>query len=317
MITRDKILNSIQYVVRHSRYVKLHSEKISAVFPFLVSSDKEGWFDSSILANKEFNEEELAFYFLLCESLNFCFWDSDVKWKIEFHNHWYSGSYGLFFAILKAVEKGQIDLTVDSLRRLSFEEFSHIFDGTTTIPLVEERYKILQELLAEVEKIPSLIQLFSVSDDISLLNIIVKYFHNFWDVSIFCEKEIYFFKRAILLVGDLSLNIPTISQSITNNNQMIGCADYKIPQVLRHFEILEYSSELEELVDCGEIIPKNSDMEIEIRANMLWAIELIRQELEKQGKKLNSVDIDNQLWLLSKRDSIKDKPHHFTITTNY
>lgn len=98
---------------------------------------------------------------------------------------------------------------------------------------------------------------------------------------------------------------------------MIGCADYKIPQVLRHLGILEYSNYLSNLIDNKQILEHDSEMEIEIRANMLYAIELIKEKLHQEGINMNSVQIDNALWLLSKNKKYKDKPHHLTKTIYY
>jgi hypothetical protein len=57
-------------------------------------------------------------------------------------------------------------------------------------------------------------------------------------------------------------------------------------------------------------------MGIEIRANMIYAIELIK---EKMNNKLNSIEINNILWLLSKEKDFKSKsyPYHLTRTIYY
>ena len=317
MITRKVIVDSIYYVVNHSNYVFINKANISSVLPLLTGTRKTSWLNSDILDLSKLNEEQIILYFLLCESFNFCFWDSDIKWKIEFHGEWHSGSYGVFYAVAKAIENGKLSLDVSCLEKLTMEDLDDIFYGTTSIPLLRERFAILQGLVCELKNISSLTKLFDVSTDIELLDRIVNTFHNFRDISLYHGKEVYFFKRAILLVGDLSLNVDSISKKIKDNNQMLGCADYKIPQVLRHFGILEYSKELSLLVDNKQEVPKNSDMEIEIRANMLYCIELIKEALVSQGKDLNSIEIDNALWLLSKNPSVKDRPHHLTKTTNY
>ena len=98
---------------------------------------------------------------------------------------------------------------------------------------------------------------------------------------------------------------------------MIGCADYKIPQVLRHLGILEYSNSLAAIIDNKKELKHDSEMEIEIRANMLYTIELIKEKLHQKGINMNSLEIDNALWLLSKNKEYKEKPHHLTKTIYY
>lgn len=109
----------------------------------------------------------------------------------------------------------------------------------------------------------------------------------------------------------------TIKEKVTNDNSTLGCADYKIPQVLRHLKILEYSNELADLIDSKQTIEHDSEMKVEIHANMLYVIELIKNRLYQKGINMSSVQIDNALWLLSKNKEFKDKPHHLTRTIYY
>ena len=95
MITREKIVDSIDYVVNQSNYVSINKGNISSVLPLLSEIRKTSWLNSDVLDLSKLDEEQVILYFLLCESFNFCFWDSDIKWKIEYHGEWYSGSYAL------------------------------------------------------------------------------------------------------------------------------------------------------------------------------------------------------------------------------
>ena len=318
MITREKILDSIKYVVDNSNYVVINRNNIDNAISLLKESKKEQWLNSDYLGLENFSQEQVLFYLIFCESLNFCYWDSDIKWKIEYKDEWYSGSFGLFYAISKAIKNGHNLLNIEYLENITIEELDEIFKGTTSIPLLKERFEIIKQLVSEYKQIPNITtQLMSANSDIELLNNIVNHFSNFRDISLYKGREVYFFKRAILLVGDLILNISSINKSVKNDDDMTGCADYKIPQVLRHLGILEYSDDLATLIDEKQEIQHDSEMEVEIRANMLYAIELIKEKLHQNGIDMNSVQIDNALWLLSKNKEFKDKPHHLTKTIYY
>ena len=317
MITREEILNSIKYVVDNSNYVSINENNIDNVISLLSQSKKEPWLNRDYLDLEKLSQEQVLLYLILCESLNFCYWDSDIKWKIEYKGKWYSGSFGLFYAISKAINNGYDLLNIGYLENVTIEELDEIFKGTTSIPLLKERFKIIKQLVSEFKQISNLPKSMSANNDIELLNTIISHFSNFRDISLYKDREIYFFKRAILLVGDLILNISSINQSVKNDDNMTGCADYKIPQVLRHLGILEYSDDLATLVDEKKEIKHDSEMEIEIRANMLYAIEIIKEKLHQNGIDMNSVQIDNALWLLSKNKEFKDKPHHLTRTIYY
>ena len=317
MITREKILDSIKYVVDNSNYVVINRNNIDNVISLLKESKREPWLNSDYLDLENFSQEQILFYLILCESLNFCYWDFDIKWKIEYKDEWYSGSFGLFYAISKAIKNGYNLLNIEYLENITIEELDEIFKGTTSIPLLKERFEIIKQLVSEYKQISNITQSMSANSDIELLNNIVNHFSNFRDISLYKGREIYFFKRAILLVGDLILNNSSISKSVKNDDNMTGCADYKIPQVLRHLGILEYSDDLTTLIDERQEIQHDSEMEVEIRANMLYAIELIKEKLHQNGIDMNSVQIDNALWLLSKNKEFKDKPHHLTKTIYY
>ena len=317
MITREKILDSIKFVVNNSNYVSINENNIDNIINLLSENKKESWLNSDYLDLEQFSQEQVLLYLILCESLNFCYWDSNIKWKIEYKGEWYSGSFGLFYAISKAIKNGYDLLNIEYLENITIEELDEIFKGTTSIPLLKERFEIIKQLVSEFKQISDLPQAMNANDDIELLNNIISHFSNFRDISLYKDREIYFFKRAILLVGDLILNIRSINESVKNDNNMVGCADYKIPQVLRHLGILEYSNGLATLIDERQEIQHDSEMEIEIRANMLYAIELIKEKLHQNGIDMNSVQIDNALWLLSKNKEFKDKPHHLTRTIYY
>lgn len=317
MITREKILDSIKFVVDNSEYVKINIDNLENAINLLDGNKNSSWLDNEELDIKSFSDRKKILYLILCESLNFCYWDTDVKWKIEYNGEWYSGSFGLFYAILKAILNGYDLLDRENLENLTIDGVDEIFMGTTSIPLLKERYEIIRKLALELKEIKNLNELFQVDSDIELLNVIINNFSNFRDISLYKGHQVYFFKRAILLVGDLISNVSFIGDRIKNDNNMTGCADYKIPQVLRHLGILEYDDRLKQMVDSGKEIEHDSEMEIEIRANMLYVIELIRERMNQRGINLNSVQIDNALWLLSKREEFKDKPHHLTRTIYY
>ncbi len=317
MITKEEILNSIQFVVNNSKYVKIKEENIENAINLVTNNEKKSWLNSDLLDLNKYSQNQIIMYLILCESLNFCYWDSDIKWKIEYKGEWYSGSLGLFYGISKAIQNGYDLLNIDYLEKMTIEQLDEIFKGTTSIPLLEERYEIIKQLVQELKNIDDLSKALDSNNDIELLNNIINNFSNFNDISIYKGKKVYFFKRAILLVGDLIENVKSIKEKVKNDSNMLGCADYKIPQVLRHLGILEYNEELAQIVDSKQQLKHDSEMEIEVRANMLYALELIKNKLHQKGIEMNSTQIDNILWLLSKNKEFKAKPYHLTRTIYY
>jgi len=76
---------------------------------------------------------------------------------------------------------------------------------------------------------------------------------------------------------------------------------------------------LADIIDNERLIEHDTEMEIEIRAGMIYAIELIKDELLIQGVEMSSAQIDNVLWRASKTGDFKQsaKPYHLTKTIDY
>jgi hypothetical protein len=100
-------------------------------------------------------------------------------------------------------------------------------------------------------------------------------------------------------------------------HELTAFADYKVPQVLRRFEVLRYAPELEAALLARQLIPANSPWELEIRAATIWACELIRQALERRGKPLMAMEIDWALWLTGQQLPPGTEPYHRTPTIFY
>ena len=88
-------------------------------------------------------------------------------------------------------------------------------------------------------------------------------------------------------------------------------ADYKIRQLIRYIGATPYNKELAKKVDNMELIPSGSREEIEIRAFMVWACELISQ---KTG--LPAGEVDRVIWWLGQEVKV-DQPYHRTYTIYY
>jgi hypothetical protein len=100
-------------------------------------------------------------------------------------------------------------------------------------------------------------------------------------------------------------------------DQLTAFADYKLPQVLRHVGILRYSGALGEKVDQEVLVEPGSPEEVEIRANTIWAVERIRQELEGMGASVRAFEIDWLLWNLGQGLAYRRKPYHKTVSIFY
>lgn len=304
-----------KYVVENSKYVSIDYDKI---IQFISEMDKPRYDHWCKELNLKLNEKEWILLGFVIESLNFCFWKKP-KWKIEYNGDVISGSNALFYAIIKEIEKNPKFLNIDYLYNLKKDEFNKIFESVEgVLPLVDERYNNFRETISFIYNNKSFYDdLYNIKTDIELLNYITSNFSSFDDKSIYKGRTIHFNKRATLLTNDLFYMSNTINSNLGNVNNLSGCADYGIPRTFRDYGILIYSNELKQLVDNEKEILHDSEMEIEIRANMLYVIEIIKEELKKKKILINSVELDNLIWWIGKKNKDRKTPAHHTITIFY
>ncbi len=302
-----------KYIVDNSKYVRINQSKIDEFVNDLGEVNYQHW---SCELSLDLNEKEWITLACLIESMNFCFWQKP-KWKIEYHGDIYSGSNAIFYSIIKVVEKNHDFLKISNLDKIDKLTFYDILKGVEgECPLIDKRYENFKEVVNYIKNNAFFEELFTKKSAMALLHYLTRKFKSFDDKSLYKEKIIHFNKRATLLVNDLFYLSRTIRKNLLNVNKLSGCADYGIPRTFRDYGILEYNHELEKKVDNEEEIVHDSDMEIEIRGNMLYVIELIKEKLRKKKIIVNSVELDNLIWLLGKKIDHKTPTHH-TITIYY
>ena len=104
---------------------------------------------------------------------------------------------------------------------------------------------------------------------------------------------------------------------LKNIDKLTACADYKLPFVLRRLGIFSYSDYLADKIDNQIQIDKDSEEEVELRANTIWVVELIKQKVKKKIAHADSIHVNDHIWILGQKKLKNDKPYHLTRTTSY
>ena len=234
----DKIITSCKYVTENSKSVKINEKKIDEFINQIKEIKPKHWLSFLPYNLLELPVDTIINFLLVYEAIDFSFW-GNPKWTIDTPNGKEDGSIALLYAILKYVrEKNSTDLS-----NITRDEFRKILKGNVEIPLFEERYNIIRNVSKIVnENMNGNFYEFikGVTIDMELFNIIINYFPNFKDERKYREKTIYFYKLAQLLTSDI-LHIREQKENIkADYSNLVGCADYKIPQVMRGLGILEY-----------------------------------------------------------------------------
>jgi hypothetical protein len=318
------VLASTKQVLEEARFVRLEATRIDDVSETMKKKITPAFLEECYDAMGPSGEleEDLQLVFLQ-NVVNFCFWPDPgkPKWRVE----WpvgltvTGGWFGLKACFDRARAEGVSILEASYLVDITIEDVEAFFRGVdgTAIPLLVERMKVLQEagrgLLREFEG-----QFFNVikrsnHDAIELVRLMCEHFPAFRDTRDLDGNEIIFLKRAQICANDIGHLLAGEGRTqLRNLEHLTAFADYKIPQMLRHFGILRYSEDLSERVDRLVLLPRGCREEVEIRAATIWGVELIRRKLET----FTAAQIDNALWFLS-QDQTGVKPYHRTRTIDY
>lgn len=281
---QEKRLAQIKYVVENATHVKINQEKLDKWSDSIKGSnfDEHPWKKYQ----KDFTEKEIILLAFYIESMNFCFWKEPIfKYKDK------KKSTAMMDLFIDAVLANKQLLSTDYLINLKYKDLIKIL--TLKEGNLKKRYNSLMYTVKKIHDNKNFFSdLFSIKSTEELYKFIVD-FENFNDISIYKGKEIFFYKRATLLVHDLFDLSETIHNNIKNIDTVLGCADYVIPRGLRLEGILEYDNELANKIDNYEQIPQDSEYEVEIRASTLYVIEYVKN---KNDKNVNSAVWDNLIW---------------------
>ena len=307
----EKIKTSCNYVAKNSKYVAINYDVLDEYIKTIDMRKIKFWLSSNPYNLFDMNIDKIINFMLIFESIDYCFW-GQPKWTIETIEGKKSGSDALLYALLNHVKKvDKIDFA-----NISFEEFSDILKGNVDILFLKERYETVVSIWNVVNKkmngnFYNYIE--KINEDTELFDIIINNFSEFCDVREYDNKKIYFYKLAQLLTSDILHIKELINGTKVDYSHLVGCADYKIPQTLRTLGIVEFNSELSKIVDNKQLIDENSMYEVEIIANIIAVISYINSKL----KDTCSIDINDYLFLASKK--IKDiaKPYHMCKNKNY
>jgi len=318
------IIDSVKPVIENSKFVRINEQ---AILDFSKGVTGKEFEDSefgldTILPKTATEEEQIALAFVY-NSINFCYW-GEPKWTVKLNGNFYDGSSGMLRAVKNAIENGFNLLDPKYLENLSEKDLAKILGGNIEIPLFKERLNLLRELgknlLGKYDGAFKNVVEKANGNAVRIVELLAKNFPKiFNDIANYQGQEVKFYKRAQLVPAhlfDLS-KFDLISIQLNGYNELTAFADYKVPQLLRKFGILEYTDELANKIDNKIEIPAGSDEEIEIRANTIWAVELATKILREKFPQANAAKVDGIFWFKGQVKSPDDKPYHRTKTIWY
>lgn len=267
------------------------------------------------------NLETVIKYTIIIDTLNYCFWPNDPFEYIDLAQNLYQSLF----------TKPEM-YTIENLSKITKEELrDNIFK--CDFNLLEERVRMIREVFTIIKlSFNSSCTEFIKRGEQNAPKLVKEILDNFVcyrDTAIYEGEQVFFYKRAQILVCDLYIAYLDLIEKVGKNeenkildfSETIGeittFADYIVPQILRAKGIIKYNEELSKTIDNKVQILNGSVYEIELRAASIISVELLKEEFMKFGKKYHSFDIDVFLWQEGERNKEKILPHHRTLSIFY
>ena len=265
-------------------------------------------------------------WLLLLDALNFCFWAEKgrQRWRISYKGETLNGYWAEAASLKQAVEEGVPLWDAAYLSTISENAVASIFrpiEGSDPIPLLEQRIANIREVgrVLQEKYDGQFIQAIQQAHGsaVALVQLLARDFSSFNDVVLYRNHEVRFLKRAQICVADIYSAFDGKEWgAFSDIDKLTIFADYKLPQLLRHYGILSYHPTLAATIDAEKLLEPGSEEEMEIRAGTIWACELLRQTMQRQGYAMNAPEIDQKLWFLSQHTE-NMRPYHRVRTQFY
>jgi hypothetical protein len=323
----SSVLKSLEPVVQNSSLVRVNEAKITEVANWMAyeefaKPDGKAMFDFG-------NDPDFIMDLtLVTNSLNFAFTDFDtgVKFETDYNGRRYSDSEAMNACFHRTIAEGIPFFDGHYLADITREQLAHIFSGTIEIPMLDERVTILREvgqkLVADYSGwyhnfVRSCAPKLYANGD-GLLERLTQEFPRFEDVSVYKGHRVEIYKLAQLGIWGMHLALsPRGAWKLEDAHMLTAFADYIVPVGMRVTGIFEYAPELEEQINSLREVKRDSDAEIEIRANSLYAIARLTDEINARRPGMDTLlqpQVDFRFW---KTYHATHWPHHLTKTIMY
>ena len=319
-----RILENARRVADKSLHVKCDLEGIKKAATLIYHQMQESNYSFATWKQHPLNPKDCTpattNWIFLVDLLNFSFYSDkskDEQYAVTFQGVRYTGYWTLCACINRALGAG-IPITSPSFyANITREQLLDIFRADPgckeQIPLFDERLEIMRSAGKTLcEKFDgSFVNCISKCEESAqtLLQIIADNFSSFRDEHIYKPdgQVVHIYKRAQILIADIWACFAGQGLgSFRDIHSITMFADYRVPQCLVGLGLIKYSDELmATLEDPKHSLESGDEREIEIRCCSIWAVELLRVEIENilqpDDKPPNAIMLDFFLWDYAKQ----------------
>lgn len=284
MVKLKSLLSNSKNFLKKSKLVKINKKNIPILAAKLLNL--------KLVFKEAVNFSYLPpIFYLLIDSLNFCFWNLNGSQKFSYKNK--NGSVAFALALKDNFKKAEKYLYSNSTKF-----YKVILENTSgQLLLKEERIKIIKEISEFLKKnnLVSILNYFQNKDvDLAANFFVHKLPYAFGDRVKKLGIELPFYKKLRLFISDL---IDLAGFKFKNKEKLLIFADASLPKVFIAEKVLVLKPKIENQILKGKIFKPNSLMEISWRA----ATVVCASELKKIMPHFSYQKIDRLLWLYSKK----------------
>ena len=318
LLMRNPLLEEAGQVAARSRLVAINEPALREIARRLVRDDMvlspwerdRHFFDGTY---------RTVHYLLVLHALSFCLWSPD--WTVEYKGKTCSGYWALVVSLRRAFGDGVAIWNAKGLARMSEVELGYLLRGENQAPHLEERVAVLRELGSILQERYSGDFTTGIKEAagsaLALVEQMVEAFPFFRDKGVHQRKTVRFHQAAQSFVASLHWAFGAARWGrFKDLHGLTAPADHRLPQVLRGLDVLRYGPDLAQAVDSCTPLTVGSPAEVEIRACSVWAVELLRREMESLGYDALPVALGHHLSGLAGRIP-NLRPHHLCATTAY
>ena len=323
----NPVVESVIPVIDKSVYVSTKIDEIKKVASWMAYEEFPLRNSSQDIQTQDFAEEHIRSTMLMsCINFAFTDFDSQIKYEVKDSGSVLSDSEAVIHQLNRTIASGRDLTSGDVMAGLTIQDLEKIFKGNITMPMLEERLTILNQVgvklvdsyegswITFINSCPQ--KLYHNGE--GLVEKLVTEFPRFNDVSDFQGDEVKFYKLAQLGYWGIHAALSHTGYfKLEDIHRMSAFADYIIPVALNLFEITDYSGELKRDINDGVEIPASSQKEIEIRSHSLYATSLLTEEINKLRPSEKRIIIPQLDWRLWKTYHATHWPHHLTKTIMY
>lgn len=319
--------DSVVPVVEAARHVRVDADGIAEIGSWMAYEELP--FPAYLLPFPPVGERaDHIDFVLVAVSIDFAFTDFAIgkPFEVDYGGRRWADSDALFACLSRAREQGVDVLDGGWLQQVTTGELRRIFAGSIEMPMLDERAQILRglgDVLVEsydgrFRNVVSAASPRLYDGGNGLIEVLVRDFPRFRDVSTYDGREVRMYKLAQLAIWMLYTSLQQFGGlRVDDLHRMSAFADYIVPVGLRVMGGIRYSDELEARLNARELIEADSPEEIEIRAATIYACALLTAEINaRRPTELQVIEpqVDARIWTHFHRTTW---PHHLTRTTMY